>query len=96
MLSNLLPKEGSLVTIRALTTLRDELPPTPEEVTHWQVEDIEGGGVRWDNEKAQDVEIEVPIPAAGVIAKVLEKLNADEQLTPDHLTLCEKFLEGSA
>lgn len=95
-LVNVLPAEGSLVTMKARTDLRNDLLPTPQEITDWEIEEVEGGGTRWNPDLVQDVDIQIPVPAMSIIVEALTALDVDKKLTEEHLTLCEKFLEGSA
>ncbi len=95
LVHSVLPAQGSLATMKACAALRSDLLLTAEEKADWEVVEREGGGFNWNPDLIQDVEIEVPLPAVGAIAEALQKLDTEKLLTEEHLTLCEKFLDGS-
>lgn len=91
---NLLPKEGSFVTLKIIRDLQMELAPTEEEAKLAGLDDkVPGGGVRaMDWFVVKEKEIVFGDIAKGLIVDALKKLNETEKLTNDHFTLYEKFI----
>ena len=89
VLLSILPKEGDLTTIRIVHDLRQALSFSEEELKTLNIRS-EGEGMVWDG--ADGVK-EIPIgPQAQVrISEVLERLDKEEKITEDHLSLWEKF-----
>ena len=86
----ILPPEGNLRTMRVVHELRQELALTQEEIKEFGVRE-EGQQIVWDEAKAKAVEIKAGGIRTEIITKALRELNEKEKLTPQHLTLCEKF-----
>lgn len=95
VLVRVLPVEGSLLTMKVVTALRDDLLPTEQERVDWKIIESEDGVIRWGPGLPQDVEIHVPLPVVGIITEALQELDKQKKLTAEHLSLCEKFLEDS-
>ena len=96
MLLGILPPEGDLRTMKIVHHLRMDLALTQDEMTNWGVKNqvnAEGQpiGVTWDDDKAEEAEIDVAGEKTAVIVEVLRKLDAEKKLTGQHLSLCEKF-----
>lgn len=93
VLLNTLPPEGSFATVKIVHELKMALAPSEEEAAAVGLVQ-EAGQLRWDPTK--DVEKDIPLGkvAKGVIETALKKLDAEQKLTPDHLSLYERFVEG--
>jgi len=93
VLLNTLPPEGSFATVKIVHELKMALAPSEEEAAAIGLVQ-EAGQLRWDPTK--DVEKDIPLGkvAKGIIETALKKLDAEQKLTPDHLSLYERFVEG--
>ena len=90
LLGNMLPDNGSFVTLKIVRDLRTTLMFTEEEINTISLRD-DGGQVKWELNIEKDFEI-TPMQIQ-LIVNALKKLDADETLTEQHMSLCEKFLE---
>ncbi len=90
-LLNLLPKEGSFVTLKLLRELREALSFTDEEVTQFKVK-VASDRITWDKDANVDKEILIGDTMTSVIVGVLTELNETKKLTDAHLGLYEKFV----
>lgn len=94
-LAGTLPQEGSFATLRTANLLREKLLPTAEEIDEYEIEDVEGGGIRWSRTAAtMTFDIDVTNAERLAVTDLLRKLDADEALTAQHVSLYEKFVEG--
>lgn len=90
LLNSILPREGSLLNLKLLRVLREELSFSEEEHKDLNIHQ-ENEMVVWNMEKDIEKEIEVPEPLVKVIKTTLEKLDKEETLIEDHIELCEMF-----
>ena len=96
----LLPEQGNFLMMKRLRELREALPPTEAEQEEFGFEEVlddsgePTGRVRWKKE-ANDVEREVEIGESmtDLITKTLKKLDEQEKLGPQHVSLYKKFVE---
>lgn len=90
LLLNILPAEGNIITLRIMQDLRRNLAPTEEEIKSVNLRTVDDK-ILWDN----DFEVEVPIgeKATDVIVDSLKKLNRENKLTVQHISLYERFVE---
>ena len=91
----LLPAEGSYATLKIVRELQMELAPDEEESkAAGVIDDLLTGGVQatlgWD--KVKDKEIVFGDIAKGMIVAALIKLDKEEKLTQQHVSLYEKFV----
>ena len=90
---SLLPAEGNYRTLKIIRELQLELAPSEEEVKLAGLKDLEGGGT-----DAKDWNIVPPKEiifgdiAKEIIVKALNKLDDEEKLTHQHVTVFEKFV----
>ena len=94
MCLGILPEAGNFVTMRMRQELILKLGLTTEEITEYDVKQLEGGSVQWRQDLPQEKEIDVKPTEIVEIKKNLEKMDKDEKLTPQHISLYEKFVEG--
>ena len=93
MLLGVLPAEGALATIRIVNELRLALAMNEAEYADLQV--IEGDGqLNW-NQAAEAAAgpraIEIGAKGQEIIRKALGKLDKDEKLAADHISICDIF-----
>lgn len=91
VLLSILPAQGSLLTIRIARELLEALSFGEAEHRDAQIENLEGGGVKWKEGAIPDKTVDVGPKAADMIRAALEKLDKEQKLTSDHLDLCDMF-----
>ena len=91
---NLLPEEGNIVKIRMRMKLIEKVGLSAEELEEYELKPGEvENTVQWKMDIPQEKDIDLKGPEIAAIAENLVKLNKDEKLTPQHLTLYEKFVD---
>lgn len=93
MVLNILPAEGNFVTLKIIGDLKSALSFTEEELKSFEIKE-DGGRVTWNQTAKQEAEISVGPKATSVIAEALEKMDRENKLTVDHLSIYEKFVDG--
>ena len=91
LILNILPKEGSIVTVRLLKELIGSVGLSGEEIKKWKVQTKENNQVVWDNTQATEKEINLNEAAKNLISERLELLSKESKLTLAQLTLYDKF-----
>jgi hypothetical protein len=91
-LLQVLPTQGSIVTLRVVQDLRQSLALSSEEIVSLDVHEKEGK-VFWRTEADHSKAIEIGSVARSIIKDKLEELNAKQLLTMDHVPLYERFVE---
>ena len=94
-LLQMLPVEGSVMTIRILRDLKDELGFSEEEVKKSKLKEVPGG-VQWDAGVVAKMHKDVPMgeKARDIIRESLEGLEKQKKLKLEFLDLYERFVEG--
>lgn len=88
-----LPQEGDFLTLRILHDLRQRLSFTEAEHAEFGIEVLqETQQIRWKEGVEREVEIEIGPKVSRIIADRLEEMDAAKQLTPNHLSLYQKFV----
>ena len=89
----LLPAQGNFATLKIVGDLRTSLAPSEEEFELFELKQV-GDQIIWDA-KAGAVEVEISMgnKAADLIKDGLKKLDEQELLGAQHITLYEKFVE---
>jgi len=94
----LLPPKASFTTMLILQKLQMELAPTNEEHEAAGLIDLPTGGVTVDPEKGWDKVEPKEIVFVGVaktlVIKALEKLDKEENITAQHMSVYIKFIIG--
>ena len=91
----LLPPEGSYSTLKIVWELQMELATTEEENKLAGLEDLPGGGTDAENwDAVEPKEIVFGDITKGLIVDALKKLDEQEKLTQQHITIYEKFVLG--
>ena len=94
---NLLPKEGSMLELKAAQNVREAIEFDEQELAALKFQQENGpdgkAQVKWDAEVAEKTKLSRDFtgPQTKVIVTALQKLDAEKKLTTEHLTLCEKF-----
>jgi len=94
MVLGILPDAGSIVTMKLRQGLIDKVGLGPEEMEKYGVKKTGSDGVEWKQDVPQEKEIDLKPTEIVAIKENLEKMDKDEKLTPSHISLYEKFVEG--
>jgi len=90
-LYDMLPDEGNVTTIRAISEAQSTIGLSPEELEQWSVTN-ENGKVRWDSGCDTNTEIEVSSVITDIAIEELNRLNDEDKLTVGQLSLWDKFV----
>jgi len=94
ILAGLLPHQGNVATLKLLRQFREALALNAKEIAKCNLRE-EGQMIRWDTDKEFETEIEFGPWRTELARRVLQDLEAQQKLTEQHLSLCEKFEIGS-
>jgi len=86
-----LPREGDIVSLRILQTLRMSISFTEDEIKKFGLNtDQETAKTTWDD----DEEVDIPIgeKATDIIVDAFKKLNAEKRLPDTAIDLYDKFI----
>ncbi len=83
--------EGKLTELRAVAELRSRVELLPTEQEHLKLVSVPGG-VKWDEEKDEEVEIDVTPEMEDVIRKQLRLLSTQGRLPSEYLELAEQYI----
>ena len=93
LLFGILPEKGSLVTLKLVRELREELSPSLDEIKEMEIsENPETHRVVWNADKDTGKEININSVTKDMIVKTLKSMDEKEELTAQHLSLCDLFL----
>ncbi len=96
-LLNVLPKQGNFVTLKIIRELKEDLSFDEKEIKELELTvDSENGNATWNPEKDKGKEIEIGGQANKVIVEALEKLDKQNKMTENHMSLYEKFIGGDS
>jgi len=87
----LLPDKEDFLTLRILRKLKEDLSFTEEEHKKFKIK-VEGQQIFWDP-KSPAKDIEFGDIATKLITEKLKSMNEKKELTNDHISLYEKFVE---
>jgi hypothetical protein len=91
-LLGILPEKGNLLTLKIVSTLRDDLSFSEKEHKALNFK-TEGNFTRWsDNVKPKDVKL--GDQAKEIVVKALKELDEKEELTLPDVGLWERFIGG--
>ena len=92
---NVLPKEGSALTLIIVRHIMKKIEITSEEVTKWGIQAVEKtpGVISyiWEPSKVEDVEFEFSVAESDLIQRELNKLDQQNKLNFGTLMIFEKF-----
>ena len=90
-LLQVLPSEGSFVTLNIITDLRKSLAPTEDELKEFELVEKDGQ-LSWNDKGREEREIQIGEKATDIIVKALKQLDSEGKLTAHHLSIYEKFV----
>ena len=93
LLMNMLPQKGNLPTIRAVNNTAKIILITPAEEVEYELKK-ESGMTNWNEKGKEEKEFDIPPSSIRAIRDILLKLDENEQLPANSVSLCEKFLPG--
>ena len=88
----LLPKETSFVKWKIFNDLRNDLSLTEEEIKTIDMKDVPTGGVNANWDAVPEKEVVFGEIAEKAVIDALKKLDAQEKLLPEHISLYKKFV----
>jgi hypothetical protein len=91
---NALPQQGNMLDLIIVENTRKSLTLTETEISDWGVASDDGGMVTWSPDADTEKDFELSIKQSALLVKQLEKLDKAEELTPDHISLCQKLGVG--
>jgi hypothetical protein len=80
--------------MKVMSDLRMALSFSEKEIDDYEITDTDGR-VTWNQAKEKPKEIELGAKATEIVKSALEKMDKEGSLTQQHLSLYEKFMEGS-
>ncbi len=89
LLTNLLPPQGDILTLKLVRELREALSFSEEEIEKFEIKASEGR-INWAP-TTEESEIAIGDTMKSIVVANLKKLDEGKQLTDGHLSLCEKF-----
>jgi len=93
MAMNVLPKEGSFVTLKTIRDTTDKLGLKEVELKEFEVKQ-DGDKVTWNQKGNEEVEIDFGERAIDLMTGALKKLSEENKLTQQQFSLYEKFVKG--
>ena len=90
LLLTILPREGNIATLKIVSNLRANLSFSEEDHARLEMK-TEGDRVIWNPNVPQESEVEIGPTAFVLIQETLKKLNKDQKLTEDFLSVWDKF-----
>lgn len=90
----LLPEKGNVITLKVIMEAHDALGFSAADHKKFGIktEQVEGGvQTTWDPKKDKPTEIKLSEPALEILREAIDKINGDEELTMQQLTLFEKL-----
>jgi hypothetical protein len=93
VLMTLFPQKGDIRTCRAVSNTAKIIMITPEEEQEVELK-REDGRTTWNDKGKEEKEFSIPSSSIAVIRDILDKLDEDQNLPVNAISLCEKFLPG--
>ncbi len=90
--SALMPKQGNIITQVMCRDIEGKVRFTQAEIKKSGMKPTDKGGIRWDT-KAKDVGIVFTNAEITLLREQVDKLDQDNKITPDNLSLCLKIRE---
>ena len=84
-------KEGNFATFKIIKGLKEKLFINEKEIKEFDFK-VEEGNYHWNEEGNKEREIELTEGESKLIKEQLIKMDGENRLTPNHLSLYEKFI----
>lgn len=92
MLLQILPLQGSIVTLRINRELSNKVALSEEELKLFDVKH-EDKKISWNSSGNQEKEIVIGEKESDIIVDSLKKLDAEQRLVPQMMSLWDKFID---
>ena len=95
LLLSLLPAEGNITNLKLIRMAKEDLSFDEAELAHLKITEVQtpnGPGTKWED-GLPDKEVNIGKHVSGLIHSKLLKMNKEEALRPEHISLYEKFVE---
>jgi hypothetical protein len=89
----ILPKEGSFITLKLTRQAIEELTFDEQEIKESKLIQGENGRITWEPNKDPNKDVKLNDIVSDLIKKELIDLNKKEKLTPQYMSLYEKFID---
>lgn len=90
LIFSILPKEGTLLTMKSLKSLKDKLMFSEEEVNEKELR-VEENQYLWNPEKDLHKDFDITEGESKLVVEGLKDLDKQGKITEQYLTLCEMF-----
>ena len=96
VIQGLLPQRASMTDLLIAKNIREAVGFTEDELVALEIKE-DGGRVEWNPEAAAAIvkDVEFSGPQTALLVAALDKLDKDNELQIEHLSLCEKFGIGA-
>lgn len=93
ILLQILPKEGNFVTLNIVRDLQSSLSPNEEEIKEFEIKQVKEQ-ITWNEKAIIPKEIKIGEKATDIIVEALEKLDKENKLNVQHMSIYEKFIKN--
>ena len=90
LLESIIPNEANYTDLILGRDIKKKVALTQDEILKYDVKVLENGSIEWKNE-TEDFEVEFSDLEKGLIKKTLEKLNSENKLNFQLISLYEMF-----
>ena len=90
LIFSILPKEGTLLTMKILKDLKDKIVFSEEEIKESELR-IEDNQYFWNPTKIVDIEFDITEGESKLVVDGLKELDRQGKITEQYLKLCELF-----
>jgi len=92
-LGAILPAKGDMVTLTIRQDIIEKTKITQKEIKDWGVK-VEGQAMTWDKEKVKEINVDFTDAEKELIKKQLKEMDGKKELTPEHISIYKKFMDG--
>ena len=95
-LMGILPQEGSYVTYKILSNLRQELSFSEKEIRDFEIKEALVGdtgrmNITWEATKAKEKHFELGLQAISIVKTALDKLEKEGKINAQNVSVYEKY-----
>jgi len=90
-LVQMLPEEGNFLMLNIIQKLKESLSPTEAEFKEFEIVET-AGSLHWNEKGREAKEIAIGEKATEVLVGAITKLDEENKLTEQHLSLYKKFI----
>lgn len=89
----ILPQNGNFVTLNIIRKLQEQLAPSEDDIKNCEIV-MTDTQTKWNKKGLEEVEIHIGEKASDIIIDALKKLDEENKLTTQHLSIYEKFINS--